>query len=80
VTDVQSFSGLANYYRQFIKNFAKHADPLTNLTRKNVEFLWGEQCERSFQHLKQALTHNPVMASFGPELPIIITTDASAYA
>jgi RNase H-like domain found in reverse transcriptase/Reverse transcriptase (RNA-dependent DNA polymerase)/Integrase zinc binding domain/Integrase core domain len=80
VKDVQSFLGLANYYRRFIQKFAEHAEPLINLTRKNVEFIWDEQCEKSFQHLKQALTHSPVMSSFDPQRPIVITTDASAYA
>jgi len=34
VRDVRKFLGLANYYRQFVKNFAKIAQPLNNLTRK----------------------------------------------
>ena len=38
VTEVQSFLGLAGYYRKFIEGFSKIASPLTNLTRKNVKF------------------------------------------
>jgi len=34
VRDVRKFLGLANYYRQFMKDFAKLAQPLNNLTRK----------------------------------------------
>jgi len=34
VRDVRKFLGLANYYRQFMKDFAKLARPLNNLTRK----------------------------------------------
>ena len=34
VRDVRKFLGLANYYRQFVKDFAKLARPLNNLTRK----------------------------------------------
>ena len=34
VKDVRKFLGLANYYRQFVKDFAKLARPLNNLTRK----------------------------------------------
>ena len=34
VKDVQKFLGLANYYRQFVKDFAKIARPLHEITRK----------------------------------------------
>jgi len=39
VKEIQSFIGLCNYYRIFIKDFAKIARPLHKLTRKNVPFL-----------------------------------------
>ena len=37
---VGTFLGLVGYYRQFIKNFAKTAKPLTLLTRQQVKFEW----------------------------------------
>ena len=36
--DVQSFLGFANFYRRFIKDFAKLASPLTALTKKAQPF------------------------------------------
>jgi len=36
VKDVQSFIGLAGYYRKFIKDFSKIAKLLTILTKKNI--------------------------------------------
>ena len=35
VNDIQKFLGLANYYQQFIKNFAAIARPLYNLVKKD---------------------------------------------
>jgi len=35
VKDIQKFLGLANYYQQFIKNFAVIARPLYDLVKKN---------------------------------------------
>ena len=37
VKDVQKFLGLANYYRQFVKDFAKIARPLHEVTRKEIK-------------------------------------------
>nr|GEV86854.1 putative reverse transcriptase domain-containing protein [Tanacetum cinerariifolium] len=34
-SEIQSFLGLAGYYRRFIANFSKIAKPLTSLTQKN---------------------------------------------
>ena len=62
VTEVRSFLGLAGYYRRFVKGFSTIALPLTKLTRKEVPFVWSEECEQSFQQLKYFLTHAPVLA------------------
>ena len=41
--DVQKFLGLANYYRQFIKDFARIAKPLREMMRKETKWIWGER-------------------------------------
>lgn len=38
VKNVQKFLGLANYYRWFVKDFAKIAKPLHRLVRKNEKW------------------------------------------
>ena len=37
VKDMQKFLGLANYYKQFVKDFAKIAKPLHKITRKRIK-------------------------------------------
>ena len=37
VKDMQKFLGLANYYRQFVKDFAKIARLLHEMTRKKIK-------------------------------------------
>jgi len=47
--DVRKFLGLANYYRQFVKNFAKVALPMNQLTRKDEKWKWGEEQQAVFE-------------------------------
>jgi hypothetical protein len=61
VMEVGSFMVLASYYRRFIAVFSRIAHPITSLQRKGKKFQWIEECERSFQQLKQLLTSAPIM-------------------
>jgi hypothetical protein len=40
VGDIQSFLGLARYYRRFIKRFSKISKPMTELLEKDKNFEW----------------------------------------
>ncbi|GKE92220.1 reverse transcriptase domain-containing protein, partial [Tanacetum coccineum] len=55
-------SGLADYYRRFIKRFSKIAMPMTKLTQKKVTFEWGDKQEATFQTLKKKLCSAPILA------------------
>jgi len=43
IKEVQKFLGLANYYRRFIKNFARIAAPLYMLVRKEQKWKWEKE-------------------------------------
>ena len=62
VKTVRSFLGLANYYRRFIKDFAKIVSPLNQLLRNDHKFLWTDACEQAFKALKEALISAPILA------------------
>ncbi|MCH80451.1 retrotransposon protein, partial [Trifolium medium] len=78
VSEVRSFLGLAGYYRRFIMKFSQIALPLTRLTRKDVPFVWDEECEQSFRTLKRKLTKAPVLTIPDPEKRYIVFCDASS--
>lgn len=53
IKKVQSFLGLARYYRLFMEGFAKLAKLLTKLTRNNVPFRWYDICKKSLEELSK---------------------------
>jgi hypothetical protein len=60
-SEIQSFLGLAGYYRQFIKDFSKIAKPMMKLLEKNKAFEWTTECQASFEELRKCLTSAPVL-------------------
>lgn len=61
MTKVRSFLGLAGYYRRFVEGFSCLALPLTKLMRKGEKFVWGEECDESFEELKKRLVSSPIL-------------------
>jgi len=51
--DVRAFYGLASYYRKFVKDFARIAEPLSRMTKKNTPFISCGQM-RLNSHLKNS--------------------------
>ena len=80
VKGVRSFLGMCNYYAQTLPSYAKVAEPLYKLTRKNEPFVWGPEQQQSFTTLKELLGSNSVMAYPRVNQPYKLYTDACGYA
>lgn len=77
ISELRAFVGMANYYSKFINDFAKIMSPLYNLLSKDVAFDWSDKCHKSFEDIKKSVTSDQILVHFNPDLPIILTTDAS---
>jgi hypothetical protein len=80
VKQVQSFLGFANFYRHFICDFSKIVQPLTNLTKKVITFIWSAKCQKAFKALKSTFMTALILAHYNPDNPTILETDSSDYA
>ena len=80
VSELRSFLGLAGYYRRFLEQYSKIAFPLTELTKDDIEWKWGDAEAAAFAQLKAMLTSAPVLKLANPDLPYVIHCDASGYA
>ncbi|KAB2629293.1 S ribonuclease [Pyrus ussuriensis x Pyrus communis] len=68
------------FYRRFIKDFSKIAQPLCRLLQKEVAFEFNEECENAFKHLKDMFTTAPIILPPDWTLPFELMCDASDYA
>jgi len=80
VKEVQKFLGLANYYRRFIKDFARIAVLLHVLVRKEQTWKWEKEQEEAFEKLKARFTTEPVLAIPDIDKKMRVEADASDYA
>jgi len=79
VKDIRKFLGLANYYRRFIKDFARVARPLNILTRKDKKWWWKEAQQEAFNKLKQVFTTKPVLVALDLDKEFRVEANASNY-
>ncbi|CAM4965247.1 unnamed protein product [Rotaria socialis] len=85
IKDVQAFLGITGYYRRFIKNYAKIAEPLLKLLRSQQptttrsQLPWNDDCTNAFITLKQKLVSPPIMHSPNFSFPFILELDACEY-
>ena len=80
VKTVRQFLGHAGFYRRFIMDFSKIAEPLYKLLENDAKFIWGEDCQRSFEELKTYLTTALIVRAPNWQLPFEVMCDASNLA
>jgi hypothetical protein len=60
------FLRFANFYRRFIKNFAKLTRPLHDLSKKDVAWHWNAPQKDAFQALKNTFSDKPILVMWEP--------------
>lgn len=78
VKELQSFIGLASYFRKFVQNFSIIAKPLYDLTKKNATFNFGSEQADAFNKIKNCLISQPVLSIYSPEAETQLHCDASS--
>jgi hypothetical protein len=79
--ELQSFLGLANFYRNFVLGFSHIAWSLSQINKGGgkAKFAWGRSQQQAFDDLKQCLCSTPVLSLSDLQHPFEIKTDASYY-
>ena len=77
-TQLMSFLGFANYYREFIKAYADKVYPMQRLMRsKGKKFEWNEEAQTTFENIKRELCEAPVLGMPTEKGMYNLDTDAS---
>lgn len=69
--------GIVGWYRRFIPGFATISKPLNVLLQGEKIFSWSEECQNSFDTLKDKLSSSPVLIHPCVDRQFVLTTDAS---
>ena len=79
VKQVRSALGMMGYYRKFVKDYAKIAQPLNDLLKKDTKFNWTEDCELAFNVLKTKLIEAPILRYPQFDKEFVLAVDSSQY-
>ncbi|KAJ0408794.1 hypothetical protein P43SY_000690 [Pythium insidiosum] len=78
--DLRRWLGLANYLHRYTANYAEMARPLSDLLKKDSEWVWTPECDRAFRTIAQSLQEAPILALPDDTRPFSVVCDASDYA
>uniref|UniRef100_H3H3W5 Integrase catalytic domain-containing protein n=2 Tax=Phytophthora ramorum TaxID=164328 RepID=H3H3W5_PHYRM len=78
--DLRKWLGLANYLHKYSANYAEMARPLTNLLKKEVEWLWDDEAQQAFEAIKSSLQSAPILALPDDDRSFSVVCDASDFA
>ena len=80
-TQLMSFLGFANYYREFIKGYADKVYRMQRLMRnKGKKFEWNDEAQVAFENIKRELCEAPVLGMPTENGMYVLDTDASVVA
>nr|KYP61075.1 Retrovirus-related Pol polyprotein from transposon 17.6 [Cajanus cajan] len=79
LSELRGFLGLSGFYRRFVRHYATHAAPLTDLLKQGA-FTWSDTADTTFKKLKEIMTSTPVLMLPNFEDTFHVETDASGIA
>ena len=79
-TDVQGvrrIMNMVNYLAKFLPKLSEVAEPLRQLTQKNVPFNWTDEHDRALAATKELVTEPPLLSYYDPTKALVLQCDAS---
>jgi hypothetical protein len=80
VRQLRTTLGHTGYYEKFIKGYAQITTPMEKLLKKDNKFQWKEECQQSFDTLKQKMVTAPILVFPDWSKEFNVHVDASSIA
>jgi hypothetical protein len=77
---LRSFLGKTGFFQNLIPEYGKIADILTDLTSKDVPFIWKPNHEHAMKKLKILCNKEQILAFPNYSIPFRLYCDSSGYA
>jgi hypothetical protein len=61
VKQLRTMLGHTGYYKKFIKEYAQITAPMEKILKKDCQFGWTDECQQSFDTLKQKMVTAPIL-------------------
>ena len=76
-SDVKSFLGIASFFIKFMPNFSVYAACLFDLLKKGRNFVWSDDCQKSFDYIKAKVRDPALLVHPLFDRSFVIQCDAS---
>ncbi|UYV77603.1 K02A2.6-like, partial [Cordylochernes scorpioides] len=76
---LRSFLKTVNAYKEFIPDHARLRTPLVNLLKRDVMWVWDDECQKAFTNLKENLTTHPTLHLYQEGLPCQVYCNTSTF-
>ena len=83
LTQLRSFLGLANYFRDFVPNHSNVVSPLHRMidhaAKKQSKLIWTVEGNKAYDIVQDLISKSPLLYFMSDTAPIVLMTDASDY-
>ena len=75
IKELQKFLKFTNFNQQFIKNYFKHTEPFTSITKKNTSFKWDSRQQKTFKDFQDTCGTEFILQIYNLHKVIQLKTD-----